>query len=90
MDGLHPRNRGKYADVITFVADRPGHDQRYAIDASKVTWELSWRPTRSLTESLRSTVQWYLDNQSWWSDILVRRYNLERLGTRTTNQSEPI
>ncbi len=61
------RRKGKsFAEQITFVADRPGHDFRYAIDAGKIKRELSWEPRRDHQVGLRSTVQWYLDNQSWW------------------------
>jgi len=67
-------------DLITFVADRPGHDLRYAIDAGKVAHELGWRPHESFESGLRKTVRWYLDNRGWWGDIRSGRYRGERLG----------
>ena len=81
MDQLHPRSSGlKHSDLVTFVEDRPGHDLRYAIDSSKIRRELSWEPKYDLTTGLTQTVQWYLDNQDWWGDILSGDYQLERLG----------
>jgi dTDP-glucose 4,6-dehydratase len=82
LDELRPRTDGKsYADQITFVTDRPGHDLRYAIDASKIKRELSWSPQQDHTSGFRKTVQWYLDNESWTANILSGDYQLERLGT---------
>jgi dTDP-glucose 4,6-dehydratase len=66
--------------LITYVTDRPGHDFRYAIDSSKIQSELNWQPQHSLEDCLRKTVQWYLDNQKWWQDILDGSYQLQRLG----------
>jgi dTDP-glucose 4,6-dehydratase len=70
-----------YADLITFVADRPGHDMRYAIDAGKIERELGWTPHETFETGLRKTVQWYLDNQWWW-EPLRERYQRERLGLK--------
>lgn len=82
LDELKPRADGKsYANQIAFVTDRPGHDLRYAIDASKIKRELGWTPKQNHTSGFRKTVQWYLDNQSWWQAILDGSYKLERLGT---------
>ncbi|MFN7534555.1 MAG: GDP-mannose 4,6-dehydratase, partial [Brevundimonas sp.] len=72
---------GPLADQITFVTDRPGHDQRYAIDAAKLKRELGWAPSVSFEEGIARTVDWYLENPGWWQDILDRRYATERLGT---------
>ena len=65
LDSLRPPRVGAYADLITFVTDRPGHDRRYAVDCSKVTSELGWQPRESFASGLRRTVQWYLDNEDW-------------------------
>jgi len=69
-----------YEDLIKFVADRPGHDRRYAIDASKMERELFWKPQETVETGLRKTVAWYLENESWWSRVLNGAYRLERLG----------
>lgn len=71
-----------YKELITFVNDRPGHDFRYAIDASKIERELGWRPEESFSSGLLKTVQWYLDNEAWWKNVLNGSYRLERIGVR--------
>lgn len=84
LDELAPNKPAgvrRYADLITFVKDRPGHDGRYAIDASKIDRELGWRPREDFASGLKKTVKWYLDNKTWWQDILNGNYRLERLGT---------
>lgn len=65
LDELHPRASGSYREQIRFVADRPGHDRRYAVDARKIRSELGWRPVESFESGLRKTVQWFLDNPAW-------------------------
>jgi dTDP-glucose 4,6-dehydratase len=81
LDELRPRADGtSYAAQITFVTDRPGHDHRYAIDATHLEQSLGWRPTHSLTDGLRATVQWYLTNEAWWRRILSGDYRANRLG----------
>jgi dTDP-glucose 4,6-dehydratase len=80
MDELRPRAAGPHRDLIAFVADRPGHDLRYAIDASKIERELGWRPTERFETGLRKTVRWYLDNAEWWQAIRSGKYLGERLG----------
>ena len=75
-----PVGVGNYRDLITFVKDRPGHDARYAIDASKIERELGWVPEETFETGLRKTVQWYLDNRQWWERVLSGAYRLERLG----------
>lgn len=69
-----------YADLITYVADRPGHDQRYAIDASRIRAELGWAPAHSLQQGLEETVDWYLANAAWWQPLQARQGVGERLG----------
>lgn len=81
LDDLRPKDAGKYEDQITFVTDRPGHDARYAIDPSRIQNELDWRPSVTVEEGLRKTVQWYLDNESWWSELQDRQGVGKRLGT---------
>ena len=66
--------------LITFVTDRPGHDLRYAIDATKIKNELGWEPKQDHESGFRKTVEWYLENEAWWQDILDGSYQLERLG----------
>lgn len=78
----------RYVDLIEFVADRPGHDRRYAIDASKIDKELGWRPQETFSTGMRKTVAWYLNNRSWWQHILDGSYALERLGTSLDTKSE--
>ena len=84
LDRLRPRADGiSYAEQITFVADRPGHDARYAIDPSRIRDELGWRPSVTLEEGLERTVQWYLDNEPWWRALQDRQGVGERLGVKT-------
>ena len=81
LDRLRPRDdRSLYSDLITFVADRPGHDARYAIDPSRIREELGWRPSVTVEEGLERTVQWYLDNEDWWRPLLSRHGVGQRLG----------
>ena len=83
MDELAPRPNGNaYAELITFVADRPGHDMRYAINAEKIKSELGWTPKQGAFSGFRKTVIWYLDNRHWWQDILSGEYRMDRLGTK--------
>ena len=71
---------GSYMDLKSYVKDRPGHDQRYAIDASRVENELGWSPGYEFSGGLRKTVLWYLDNLDWCRDIKSGAYRMERLG----------
>lgn len=81
LDELKPRLEGKtYTSLITFVNDRPGHDLRYAIDASKIERELGWKPQESFETGIRKTVQWYLNNLEWCQRVQDGSYQRERLG----------
>lgn len=84
LDELAPAQDGKpYENLITYVADRPGHDLRYAIDASKIQNELGWLPKETFNTGIRKTVQWYLDNKQWWKNIQEKKYQQQRLGLNT-------
>ena len=75
LDELQPRADGKpYKDQITYVKDRPGHDRRYAIDATKIERELGWKPAETFDSGMRKTVQWYLDNQAWVGNVTSGAY----------------
>ena len=83
LDELHPSTHDgiiKYEQLITFVKDRPGHDVRYAIDASKIQRELGWVPQETFESGLRKTVSWYLTNEDWWQAVLDGSYQGQRLG----------
>ncbi len=88
MDEMCPNSpHVPHERLITWVTDRPGHDQRYAIDASKIGTELGWRPRESFETGLRATVRWYLDNEPWWRDVQSGGYRQERLGLGTTSEA---
>lgn len=74
------REIGNYENLITFVEDRPGHDLRYAIDATKIERELGWTPTETFETGFRKTVSWYLENRGWWQRVLSGEYQMERMG----------
>ena len=80
LDRFVPSPNGSHRRLITFVADRPGHDLRYAIDSSKIRRELGWSPAEDFESGLEKTVRWYLDNRDWWQAILERGYQAERVG----------
>jgi len=83
LEELHPQKSegvAQYKDLITFVKDRPGHDLRYAIDASKIESDLGWKPQETFETGLRKTVQWYLENRDWWQRVLDGDYRLDRIG----------
>ncbi|MDO6484971.1 dTDP-glucose 4,6-dehydratase [Shimia thalassica] len=82
LDGLRPKAEGVYADQITFVTDRPGHDARYAIDPTRIRTELGWRPSVTVEEGLKQTVQWYLENEDWWRPLQERHGVGTRLGVK--------
>ena len=79
LDTLVPKD-SPYSEQITYVADRPGHDRRYAIDSSKMSAELNWTPVETFETGLRKTIQWYLDNQTWCQNVQDGSYQRERLG----------
>jgi len=86
VDRSVPRNAGSRS-LITHVADRPGHDRRYAIDSTQVRAEIGWRPTRSLQDGLEATVRWYIERKDWWEQIFRSgRYGGERLGLSTQDK----
>lgn len=81
LDEMSPREDGsKYSKLITYVQDRPGHDFRYAIDATKINQELGWSPKESFETGIQKTINWYLNNQQWWQAIQDNTYQQERLG----------
>ena len=80
LDELRPSSKGSRERLITFVTDRPGHDRRYAIDASKLENELNWRATETFESGLAKTVRWYCENREWWQLILSQGYQPVRIG----------
>ena len=80
LDELRPDPAGPYARLKTYVTDRPGHDLRYAMDFSKLTRELGWKPSESFESGIRRTVEWYLGNAAWCEAVEDRSYGRERLG----------
>ena len=74
LDGLRPKASGKYADQITYVTDRPGHDRRYAIDATKLERELGWKPAETFESGIKKTVEWYLNNPEWVEGVQSGAY----------------
>ena len=81
LDKLKPRPKGRpHRELITFVADRPGHDFRYAIDCSKLKAELGWGPRHTFESGLKATVQWYIDNRAWWEPLLAKHDAASRRG----------
>ena len=78
-----PEGITNYKDLITFVKDRPGHDVRYAIDATKMQQELNWVPEETFETGMRKTVEWYLANTNWWQRVLNGDYKLDRIGENT-------
>jgi len=81
LDKLKPRpNSQPYSDLITFVEDRPGHDQRYAINASKLQHELGWQPTETFGSGIKKTIEWYIKHAAWWKQASSEYYQRERLG----------
>ena len=75
-----PNNIKKFEDLIKFVDDRPGHDFRYAINANKLKKNLNWKPNKNFEKSIEETILWYFNNKKWWSYIIKKKYNMDRLG----------
>ncbi|MDJ0613696.1 MAG: dTDP-glucose 4,6-dehydratase [Rhizobiaceae bacterium] len=89
LDTRMPRKNGeKYRELITFVTDRPGHDRRYAIDASKIKADLGWTPEETFETGLAKTVDWYLENQWWWGPLRKERYSGVRLGAENADNRQ--
>lgn len=82
LDTKRPKAQGSYADQITFVTDRPGHDARYAIDPMRIRTELGWKPSVTVEEGLERTVDWYLENETWWKPLQTRTGVGQRLGVK--------
>ena len=80
LNKVKPSPNGDYKQLIRFVADRPGHDFRYAIDSSKIKNQIGWKPKESFNSGIKKTINWYIKNQKWWEDIQKNKYNQERLG----------
>ena len=81
LDEISPSEKVEsYHELITFVQDRPGHDFRYAIDSTKLQNRLGWTPKETFESGIKKTIQWYLDNKTWWQDIQNNTYQQERLG----------
>lgn len=86
--GRKPAGLAHFRELIEFVADRPGHDVRYAIDAGKIGRDLGWQPRETFASGLEKTLLWYLDNEHWWRPVLDGSYRLERLGLTTGAAAE--
>ena len=80
LDQVRPKKIGTYRDLITFVDDRPGHDKRYAIDASKLENKLGWQAEENFDSGILRTINWYLNNEAWWKPIREKKYAGHRLG----------
>ena len=81
LDELRPRENGqRYEELIKFVADRPGHDRRYAVNCAKIKKELGWQPQENFASGLRATIAWYLENRDWCAEIAAKKYQRDRLG----------
>ncbi len=83
MDEIKPSKNGSYRDLITFVDDRPGHDKRYAVDSTKLQNTLKWKPRESFSSGIKKTIEWYINNEKWWSKIRKNKYSQQRLGLKT-------
>ena len=77
LDKKVPRSQGSYLDLITYVKDRPGHDLRYAVDSSKIKKDLNWRPKININDGVERTIDWYLENETWWREIM-KTFNISK------------
>ncbi len=84
----HPNGISSYRELVTFVSDRPGHDQRYAIDASKIKRDLGWLPKETFESGMQKNVKWYLKNLEWCTNVLDKSYQRQRLGFDKTKQAK--
>ena len=82
LDSVRPRSEAKYRDLITFVADRPGHDARYAIDPSRIREELGWSPSVTVERGMEKTVNWFIKNEDWWRPLMESKNLGKRLGLK--------
>ena len=82
LDEIHPLKNDSYKSLIRFVTDRPGHDQRYAVDINKIKNELNWEPKINFEIGLKNTIQWYINNSKWWKEILKNTYTGGRIGLK--------
>ncbi|OGG99295.1 MAG: dTDP-glucose 4,6-dehydratase [Candidatus Lambdaproteobacteria bacterium RIFOXYD1_FULL_56_27] len=80
LDRIRPKAQGSYKDQITYVPDRPGHDRRYAIDATKISTQLGWQPQEDFDSGFEKTLRWYLDHPDWVANVLNGSYQMQRLG----------
>jgi dTDP-glucose 4,6-dehydratase len=88
LDELRLRAGGRsYRELIKFVADRPGHDRRYAVNCRKIKQELGWQPQEKFASGLRATVAWYLENRKWCAKIAAKKYQRNRLGLAAVTKS---
>jgi dTDP-glucose 4,6-dehydratase len=83
MDARFP-DHAPHVDLVEYVTDRPGHDMRYGIDATKITNELGWKAEENIETGIEKTVNWYLANEGWWRGILANKYSGERLGKKAS------
>lgn len=87
LDELQPRSEGRhYEELIQFVADRPGHDRRYAVNCQKIKQELGWQPQENFASGLRATIAWYLANRDWCAEIAAKKYQRDRLGLAASSR----
>ena len=82
LDEIKPLENKKYENLISFVQDRPGHDQRYAVDSDKIKSDLNWKPQINFNLGLKQTIKWYIDNDVWWKETFKENYSGNRIGLK--------